>query len=346
MTRIAVTGGSGKAGRATVRDLLDHGYDVTNLDRVESPDPVAPLVVVDLTDPDAVREALSGHDAVVHLAAIPTPRGRFDEPTFRNNIMSTYNVLCLAAELEMQRIVWASSETVLGLPFESVRPPYAPLDEAWPQHPETGYALAKAASELIAAQIARWSGIPIVGLRFSNVMEPERYAQFPTFWEDPHARKWNLWGYIDARDAAQAVELPSSNYREGIPFTDKEVIAIWTSYAQGSAFAAYILLMIYTGMMPVELRRCTVSNIDWTNKLITGVGAKTKKRKETPIVLADAILPVLADICDRSETGRLLEMGDSKFYRMFYATVKAAGGRVRPSCPRPRPGASGRWWRR
>lgn len=128
-------------------------------------------------------------------------------------------------------------------------------------------------------------------------------------------------------NAAQAIELPSSNYREGVPFTDQEVLAIWTAYAQGSAFAAYILLMIYTGMMPVELRRCTVDNIDWTNKLITGVGAKTKKRKETPIVLADAILPVLADICDRSETGKLLEVGDSKFYRLFYATVKAAGGR-------------------
>jgi len=207
MTRIAVTGGSGKAGRATVRDLMDHGYDVTNLDRVESPDPVAPLVVVDLTAPDEVREALAGHNAVVHLAAIPTPRGRFDEPTFRNNVMSTYNVLCLAAELGMQRIVWASSETVLGLPFDAVRPPSAPLDEAWPQHPETGYALAKAASELIAAQVARWSGIPTVGLRFSNIMEPERYAQFPTFWEDPHARKWNLWGYVDAREAAQACRL-------------------------------------------------------------------------------------------------------------------------------------------
>lgn len=207
MTRVAVTGGSGKAGRATVRDLMDHGYEVTNLDRVESSDPLAPLVVVDLTDPEETREALAGHDMVVHLAAIPTPRGQFDEPTFRNNIMSTYNILGLAAELGFQRIVWASSETVLGLPFDSVRPPYAPLDEAWPQHPETGYALAKAASELMAEHISRWTGIPIVGLRFSNVMEPQRYQQFPEFWQDPHARKWNLWGYVDARDVAQACRL-------------------------------------------------------------------------------------------------------------------------------------------
>ncbi len=95
----------------------------------------------------------------------------------------------------------------------------------------------------------------------------------------------------------------------------------------GDAFTAYILLMIYTGMMPVELRRCTVDHINWTNKIITGVGAKTQKRKEAPIVLADTIMPVLADICDRSQTGKLLEMSEGKFYRAFYATLKATGCR-------------------
>jgi nucleoside-diphosphate-sugar epimerase len=45
----------------------------------------------------------------------------------------------------------------------------------------------------------------IFGLRFSNVMEPHDYARFPDFDKDPRGRKWNLWGYIDARDAAQAI---------------------------------------------------------------------------------------------------------------------------------------------
>ncbi len=45
----------------------------------------------------------------------------------------------------------------------------------------------------------------IIGLRFSNVMEPADYARFASFQDDARLRKWNLWGYIDVRDAAQAI---------------------------------------------------------------------------------------------------------------------------------------------
>jgi nucleoside-diphosphate-sugar epimerase len=44
-------------------------------------------------------------------------------------------------------------------------------------------------------------------LRFSNIMEPHDYERFPGFWEDPRKRKWNLWGYVDARDVAQSCRL-------------------------------------------------------------------------------------------------------------------------------------------
>jgi UDP-glucose 4-epimerase len=47
----------------------------------------------------------------------------------------------------------------------------------------------------------------MIGLRFSNVMEPGDYAAFPAYDADPRLRKWNLWSYIDARDGAQAVRL-------------------------------------------------------------------------------------------------------------------------------------------
>ena len=71
--------------------------------------------------------------------------------------------------------------------------------------PESSYALSKVLGEEMARQFSRWSGIPFVGLRFSNVMERADYARFPAFWEDPHARKWNLWGYVDESDVAQSV---------------------------------------------------------------------------------------------------------------------------------------------
>src|ERR671920_1480854 len=110
-------------------------------------------------------------------------------------------------KLEIRNVVWASSETVLGLPFDQP-PPYAPLDEEYPARPETAYSLSKSLGEEMARQFCRWDpDLKIIGLRFSNVMEPADYARFPSFDADPASRKWNLWGYIDARDGAQAVRL-------------------------------------------------------------------------------------------------------------------------------------------
>jgi nucleoside-diphosphate-sugar epimerase len=204
---IVVTGGSGKAGRATVRDLLDHGYDVLNVDLAPPPEPQGRFLRADLTQLGQAYEVLRGAFGVVHLAAIPSSGIRTEEVTFRENLASTYNVFSAAIGLGLQRIVWASSETTLGLPFDNPLPTYAPIDEEHPLIPNSSYALSKVLMEEMARQMARWSGIPIVGLRFSNIMTPERYATFPQFWDKPRARKWNLWGYVDARDVAQSCRL-------------------------------------------------------------------------------------------------------------------------------------------
>ena len=106
----------------------------------------------------------------------------------------------------LQRVVWASSETVLGLPFDTP-PQFAPIDETIEPRPETSYALSKLAGETMATQFNRRTGIPIVGLRISNIMEPDDYAGFPSYWDDAQLRTWNLWGYVDCRDVAQACRL-------------------------------------------------------------------------------------------------------------------------------------------
>jgi len=107
--------------------------------------------------------------------------------------------------LGIKNVVFASSETVLGLPFETP-PPYAPVDEEYHPRPETAYSLGKLVDETIAQQFARWDpALKIVALRFSNVMDVEDYQAFPRFDADARKRKWNLWSYIDARDGAQAV---------------------------------------------------------------------------------------------------------------------------------------------
>ena len=207
MSRVVVTGGSGKAGRAVVADLVAHGDDVLSADLVTHPELPCEQIRADLTELGQTVEVLRGADAVVHLAAIPAPGLRPDELTFRENTASTYNVFSAAATLGVDRVVWASSETVLGLPFDREPPAYAPIDEEHPPRPNFSYALSKLLSEEMARQFHRWTGIPFVGLRFSNIMEPHDYARFPGFWADPLERKWNLWGYVDARDVAQSCRL-------------------------------------------------------------------------------------------------------------------------------------------
>jgi nucleoside-diphosphate-sugar epimerase len=215
MARVVVTGGSGKAGRAVVRELTEHGEDVLSVDLVPSLELPGEQIRADLTDLGQTVEVLRGAQAVVHLAAIPAPALRPDELTFRVNTTSTYNVFSAAAMLGLERVVWASSETVLGLPFERERPAYAPIDEDHPPYPEFSYALSKLISEEMARQFNRWTGIPYVGLRFSNIMEPGDYERFPGFWTDPQLRRWNLWGYVDARDVAQACRLALGDSVDG-----------------------------------------------------------------------------------------------------------------------------------
>jgi nucleoside-diphosphate-sugar epimerase len=208
--RIAVTGGSGKLGRTVVARLRGDGHDVVNLDQAgERGDG---FVRVDLSDYGQVIDAIAGvndrHDgidALVHLGAIPAPGLSSDVATFHNNMNGTFHVFWAAHRLGIKKIVYASSETVLGLPFD-VPPPYLPIDEEYAARPESVYSLVKHLEEQLAIELVRWDPeLSITALRFSNVMNPEDYAEFPSFDADARARKWNAWGYIDGRDGAQAV---------------------------------------------------------------------------------------------------------------------------------------------
>jgi nucleoside-diphosphate-sugar epimerase len=202
--KVVVTGASGKAGRAVVRDLVEHGHDVLAIDVVAPAESPAQSLRADITDFGQTAECLSGADAVVHLAAIPASGVYTEETTFRANMLSTFNVFEAARVLGLQRVVWASSETILGLPFDDELPPYAPLDEEQPPLPQSSYALSKLLSEEAGRQFHRRKGTPYVALRFSNIMEPHDYERFPSFWDDPQLRRWNFWGYVDVRDVAQS----------------------------------------------------------------------------------------------------------------------------------------------
>ena len=212
--RLVVTGGSGKTGRWVVRDLRDRGHDVLNVDAKHDGSEHGLCAVADLADPGQALELIGGAEGVVHLAAIPAPGIRSEAETFRINTLSTFNVFAAAAAAEVDRVVWASSETVLGLPFDTP-PLFAPIDETIEPRPESSYALSKLIGEDMAAQFSRRTGIPFLGLRFSNIMEPEDYEAFPGYWDNPALRRWNLWGYVDVRDVAQSIRLGLEKDIEG-----------------------------------------------------------------------------------------------------------------------------------
>jgi nucleoside-diphosphate-sugar epimerase len=221
MKRIVVTGGSGKAGRAVVRELIEHEYSVVNVDLVPPPGPLCHFLKTDLNDMgqavDALRRAAGTverrrpfelADAVVHLAGIPAPGLAPDVTTFQNNLMTTYNVFSAATMLGLKRVVWASSETLFGLPFTREMPAFAPITEEHPMLPENGYALAKGLAEEMARQMHRWNpDTSFIGLRISNIIDPLEYGMFADWQKDPNIRKWNLWSYVDSRDVAQACRL-------------------------------------------------------------------------------------------------------------------------------------------
>jgi nucleoside-diphosphate-sugar epimerase len=210
---VAVTGSSGKLGRCAVAALRADGHRVVGLDINV---PIAPgrHIRCDCTDFGQVMGALSGidttggkPDAVVHLAGIPMPGLTTDHQAFEVNTRATYNVMSACARLGINTLVWASSETILGLPFD-VPPDYAPLDENHPDRPGWSYALSKQLGETMADTFARWHpAMKILSLRFSNVYAREDYQLIPAIQAKTAARKFNLWAYVDAEDAGEACRL-------------------------------------------------------------------------------------------------------------------------------------------
>lgn len=229
MKNVVVTGGSGKAGRAVVRDLVDHGYRVLNVDAVPPRERVCPFLRANLEDfgqaVDALKVAagvierrrpFATADAVVHLAAIPDQGSAPDAVTYRTNMLTAHHVFSAATLLGVPRVVWASSETVHGVPFLRIPPDFAPVTERHPLRAETGYALTKVLGEEEIRQMARWNpGTSFAALRLCHVNDEDDYRAFPALARDPHDRKASLWAYVDTRDVAQACRLALEAAIEG-----------------------------------------------------------------------------------------------------------------------------------
>jgi integrase len=126
---------------------------------------------------------------------------------------------------------------------------------------------------------------------------------------------------------SEFIVLPDLDAKEREAFTESEITALWEDYAAGNWWTGYVLLMCYTGMMPGELLAAKKDQIDREGQKIIGAGKKTKTRKETPIVLADIILPVLDDLCEHTDGDKLIRINKDRFYKVYYETLERAGVR-------------------
>jgi integrase len=134
-------------------------------------------------------------------------------------------------------------------------------------------------------------------------------------------------GYVNER-IPSFIQLPKLDEGEREPFSETEQAALWKVYEAGNMDAAIPLLMIYTGMMPGEAMNLRVDQIDLEKRIITGAGMKTKVRKATPIVLAEAIIPLVQDLIDHArKNGHLWPTHPATWRGHYYAALEAAGTR-------------------
>jgi nucleoside-diphosphate-sugar epimerase len=218
--KVLVTGAGGRIGRVVVKDLREHGYEVTPVDRQSHSNWW--MKIIDCEDFGQVVSMMSGHDAVVHLAAIPHPLSNPADVVFRNNIMSAFNILEAAVVLGVKHLVMASSISALGTSFmhRHFNPLCLPIDESHPLLSQDAYGLSKMAGEALAEGFARRiPDLSIASLRFSLVVDENDRGHFGRpelnreYVEEMFAG--NFWTYVDVRDAALACRLALEAKRGG-----------------------------------------------------------------------------------------------------------------------------------
>lgn len=134
-----------------------------------------------------------------------------------------------------------------------------------------------------------------------------------------------------SQNLSRHLVLPDLEEKEAEPFTEAEVKAIWKTYNAGDIIAGYILLMIYTGLMPGELLKLKKDMIDLDGMEIRGVGAKTKVRKKAVVVFPAFLRPVIESLAAfYAEDDRLYPRGKHRFYELYYAALERAGVRKLP----------------
>jgi len=227
VTDILITGAAGRAGTA----LLDHldGYVLTPLDK--EPIPEEDAIVADVTDFQALAKAFADYDAIVHLAADPRTDASWNS-IIQNNIIGTRICLEAASAAEVETVVFASSNHVVGM-YEQEHAPaiYEPtydlvLDHKVAVRPDSAYGTSKVFGEAIGRQYVETRAWPrhFYALRMGSLRSPEYDHPFgdaergvaTNNWERNsseynHAVKRMTATWLSRRDFAHLVDLCLKN---------------------------------------------------------------------------------------------------------------------------------------
>jgi UDP-glucose 4-epimerase len=207
---IAITGSSGSVGKAIVEMAVEQGNSVVCIDRVmpahATDNHHISRVQADLSDYDALVEAIRGCDALIHMAAIPAPGRHPDHEVHNNNVVGSYNALRAAVEVGIKRVCQASSVNAMGLAYSRwPRFDYFPLDEAHPTYNEDPYSLSKWICEEQGNSFARrYEDMVIASMRFHWVVPDRETVIRARGHSQTDAASKNLWAYTLQRSAAQA----------------------------------------------------------------------------------------------------------------------------------------------
>lgn len=218
MSRVIVTGGSGRLGRSVVASLAAAGHAVVSVDRVSAEGVFAEQVEHDLRDADGTTRLFASlkPDAVVHLAAISVPFSAPEREILHTNVSLAFHVLEATVASGADRLLVASSPTVIGYGAPlGWAPTVLPLDEDHPLAPWNAYALSKQVIEEIAAMGVRSAGdrVRFGVFRPCYVIAPDEWQGAPTQQghtvrerlEQPELSAVALFNYLDARDAGDFV---------------------------------------------------------------------------------------------------------------------------------------------
>jgi UDP-glucose 4-epimerase len=203
--KVAITGGSGRLGRAVV-ERLEGACERLVVDRVP-PQAEVDYTVADVADHATLQAAFAGCDAVIHLAAIPNPRTAPADVTFRTNVQGSFAVLHAAEDAGVRRVVLASSDSVVGFHYNPPgwRPLYLPIDEAHPLRPTEFYSLSKRVSETIAESFAARGRLEVVLIRPTHIVFPPEYPELEARGGD--LDNYHVWTYVAPEDVADAFRL-------------------------------------------------------------------------------------------------------------------------------------------